>query len=829
MHGSSDTQRCRRRALALMVSVGVLSTVLAQGGLANAQQARTVQACRVEAGPQFDETNNEMRCWYVGAEDGEDVKATRLAQAIRASGGGEVFPQLPEGSIDIPIDEGGAQAIGAAILESFGVSSVAEMIETEEFQRRINGLSGPRKILSIESAGANMAGPWLVAFSGDPNICASTAGRIADLSKLFDPRVEEANGQPFNWDNQISSSRQFSNCHMMAYDEPLNGVGLPRDASANNQASSLLYGVRPLEVKWHKYDQRYTNPRETYPESWSLIATDSGTGSQGTGRGGDVSFYRPDRTTYVGGQLEEQEWAKGGWYSLGDVAVVGEHGYEGSDSLPQPVLVARDVGDTLAAPDGYQKVWDDAGTDGDVNFSIWKPNPPSPDYVCLGHVASREHDYEPSNDDMRCVHERYVAPGRSLSLWADHESDGDSNVEIYESLPADTAGVQVGSTFVAREYYDDAGPSEDFKTLRLSTTTMPFVQPKEGSKEAAGLSLWTAADSLIEQQNSLAYPNPSGADVEDEEDRQDLISDQPAYPIPNWIIRAYCNSVGYAGGDGTCSVETFAEEKRTSFETAYRQPLVARENNCTVVQQARTKSWSTSNSTAVATSRDYAVTNSFTVTFTGQVAPEGVGGSVATAFGFSFSSAIGKTWTSSTATTETDTAFLYVPPGYWGWADMAKYRGEAHGIAQVRVNGGLDWSRLPSAGGIQGSPEVQRLERLLGDKPIITGAAGAETTVPVVTFLSGDLPAPNDFEIAALNAQDEIGLTPGGYEMSDEEIDTCVENSPDVPAAEKARTKQLVKAARDNVATGLGVSVRDEDGNEEAEARLVGGSPASVE
>lgn len=67
----------------------------------------------------------------------------------------------------------------------------------------------------------------------------------------------------------------------------------------------------------------------------------------------------------------------------------------------------------LARPVGYTKVWDSGGRT-DEKGALWSPNPPSNDYVTLGHVATRGYDV-PSTNEIRCVRADMAGPGNAYS------------------------------------------------------------------------------------------------------------------------------------------------------------------------------------------------------------------------------------------------------------------------------------------------------------------------------------------------------------------------------------------------------------------------------
>lgn len=143
-----------------------------------------------------------------------------------------------------------------------------------------------------------------------------------------------------------------------------------------------------------------------------------------------------------------------GHVALGDVAVAGH---------VAPVfatIVLRDDPSVLRPPVGYEKIWNDAGSFGTHDVAVWNPIPPL-GHTCLGSVAVPDHDAAPSTDQIRCVHDRYLAPGAAVLTWTDAGSLALQDVGLWTCVPGQAGGVAVRS-FIARRHHEDPGYAKCF-------------------------------------------------------------------------------------------------------------------------------------------------------------------------------------------------------------------------------------------------------------------------------------------------------------------------------------------------------------------------------
>lgn len=120
-----------------------------------------------------------------------------------------------------------------------------------------------------------------------------------------------------------------------------------------------------------------------------------------------------------------------GFYPLGDIC---ERSHLENPSTG--AILVSEVGHTnpdevaiLAAPVGFERLWSYHGSGSDFgDCTLWRPIPPTTDYVALGHIATMD-DNRPSTESVRCVHKDFVQQSKPLRLersykylWSSHGS-----------------------------------------------------------------------------------------------------------------------------------------------------------------------------------------------------------------------------------------------------------------------------------------------------------------------------------------------------------------------------------------------------------------------
>jgi hypothetical protein len=151
----------------------------------------------------------------------------------------------------------------------------------------------------------------------------------------------------------------------------------------------------------------------------------------------NVSIYRPTPSNEK-------------FYILGDYAQPNFSEPTGSSLIVQ---AANDdpAHPLLKEPDNYHFVWNDEGSEGTYDGSIWYPLAPD-GYIAIGFVCNGSWD-KPSIPSYRCVRKDYVVdtqPGHLI--WNDKGAGTKRNVSVYQIV-----GVQ--SAFVAQaDFYPYIGP-----------------------------------------------------------------------------------------------------------------------------------------------------------------------------------------------------------------------------------------------------------------------------------------------------------------------------------------------------------------------------------
>ena len=129
--------------------------------------------------------------------------------------------------------------------------------------------------------------------------------------------------------------------------------------------------------------------------NYSKVWNDNGSGAQR-----NVAFWRPEPAN--------------GWYRVGHHIAVGY----GQPLTATMVVRAKSNGNVLAKPVDFQLIWNDAGSGAAQDGSVWRIICPN-GYSALGNVTSGSHQ-KPAIDEVMCVHQSALAPGRPGSvIWTD--------------------------------------------------------------------------------------------------------------------------------------------------------------------------------------------------------------------------------------------------------------------------------------------------------------------------------------------------------------------------------------------------------------------------
>jgi Vacuolar protein sorting-associated protein 62 len=171
--------------------------------------------------------------------------------------------------------------------------------------------------------------------------------------------------------------------------------------------------------------------------NYGWIYSDAGSGAHM-----DVTIYRPYPTDP-------------GVYCVGDYA-------QGNYSSPSGVsITVKAVNDDpshplLAAPLHYNEIWNDHGSGGDHDGSIWYPVPPD-GYVSLGFVCNGGYD-QPNIPTYRCVRRDLTEATQAGPLiWNDQGSGAHMDVSLWQL-------VGVPNAFLAQGNYNPyTGPAFKLK------------------------------------------------------------------------------------------------------------------------------------------------------------------------------------------------------------------------------------------------------------------------------------------------------------------------------------------------------------------------------
>jgi hypothetical protein len=177
---------------------------------------------------------------------------------------------------------------------------------------------------------------------------------------------------------------------------------------------------------------------------------------KGSGGSHNGAFYQP--------QPSEGFWPLG---SLG-VAV---SNYDYNPNGVQAVIVAQDLsGSALAAPLGYDWVWDDSKSGADMDGSMWRPQAPL-GYVAMGLVCNTGHG-APSVDAVRCVRKDLVVAATPGALvWDDSKTGASHDFGAWQVVAPEAAAGQLTLT---PGTFCGAGSHNQQDVMKLPTTLYAF-------------------------------------------------------------------------------------------------------------------------------------------------------------------------------------------------------------------------------------------------------------------------------------------------------------------------------------------------------------------
>lgn len=152
----------------------------------------------------------------------------------------------------------------------------------------------------------------------------------------------------------------------------------------------------------------------------------------GTGASMDVTIYRPAPTDTS-------------FFIVGDYAQ-GNYNPPVGTSLTVKAINDDPANPLLKAPIKYNQIWNDHGSGGKYDGSIWHPIAPD-GYVALGDVCATGYN-EPAIPNYMCIRKDLVTESSAGTLiWNDRGSGAGMDVSIYQLLG-------VAGAFVAQGNYN---------------------------------------------------------------------------------------------------------------------------------------------------------------------------------------------------------------------------------------------------------------------------------------------------------------------------------------------------------------------------------------
>ncbi|EME43828.1 hypothetical protein DOTSEDRAFT_53114 [Dothistroma septosporum NZE10] len=198
---------------------------------------------------------------------------------------------------------------------------------------------------------------------------------------------------------------------------------------------------------------------------------------------------------------------------IGSIGFRGHHNTEPRSGKRGVLLVGNVPGKSAACkhPTGYNLIWNDAGSGGKFDVSIWRPVAPD-GYVAMGEYCSNS-STKPSVNAVWCIRQDYTADGKfGPSWWDDRGSGAKMNGSFWGVDPQNIS--LTGSEYVPIRtdtfYGKDSThtvppPASLAKTLRLyvgsnyqdwraplptfTIATLPYTGQEFSSKEQASVAL----------------------------------------------------------------------------------------------------------------------------------------------------------------------------------------------------------------------------------------------------------------------------------------------------------------------------------------------------
>ncbi|KAF4611360.1 hypothetical protein G7Y89_g15653 [Cudoniella acicularis] len=209
-----------------------------------------------------------------------------------------------------------------------------------------------------------------------------------------------------------------------------------------------------------------------------------------------------------GGNRDGAFWhahSQGDLRPLGTVAL---QGYDDPNNKRATLLIGPNGQTSVASPVSYERVYTDEGTGAKRDGAIWRPVAPE-GYVALGDVVTDRST--PSLNDIWCVRRDFLVAGKYAGepIWDDRGTGGKYDVSIWGVSPRDTRfdadKVPLnGDTFISVDNYSEPSTA----LARALLVEAPAQIFPGGSREAPLLTskIAPASSTALEKDRSVILP-----------------------------------------------------------------------------------------------------------------------------------------------------------------------------------------------------------------------------------------------------------------------------------------------------------------------------------
>ena len=107
-------------------------------------------------------------------------------------------------------------------------------------------------------------------------------------------------------------------------------------------------------------------------------------------------------------------------------------------------LLVKWTGDAVVHPSSFTSVWADHGSGGDHDVEVYKMNAPN-GYTCLGGAAMQKFDTDPDAEHYCCIKNDYLVDGQYLKLYDDKGTGVGKSLSLWDVVPGAVAsGIEAG-------------------------------------------------------------------------------------------------------------------------------------------------------------------------------------------------------------------------------------------------------------------------------------------------------------------------------------------------------------------------------------------------